>query len=313
VHFVVLSGIPRREKGEFVGRLAHMGLSMFVTGLAENALKALDAARTCEEISLALMQFEGGSEDGPAPRGGEAGTAVEAPELELPWAHPRSSSIPQDAFTQFLNTFDRLDEATKLLAVQTLKRLDPQHLERIQQELASLEPEHRLKAVKMVVTFHREEELEETLLKLARDPDQRVRATVARTLGILEDEPAIRALLQTVTDIDRRVVANSVEAIEAAGRQELLGLVRIFADHPNNRIRANAVKALWNMGDRRGRGLLEEMLADDDEMMRLSASWLLGEIDYPARMELLRKLARTDPSERVRSKALSILGETDDD
>jgi HEAT repeat protein len=112
-----------------------------------------------------------------------------------------------------------------------------------------------------------------------------------------------------VSDADRRVVANSVEALEALDREELLDLVRIFAAHPNNRIRANAAKALWTMGDRQARTLLDEMLADPDEMMRLSATWLLGEIDHPLRIELLTKLSTTDPAERVRAKALNILGE----
>ena len=153
--------------------------------------------------------------------------------------------------------------------------------------------------------------MQETLLSLTRDADRRVRATVVKTLGIMEDQAAIRALLSAVTDIDRRVVANSVEALESVGREEMLGLVRIFAEHPNNRIRANAVKALWTLGDTRAATLLDGMLRSDDEMMRLSATWLLGEIDLGDRIETLLKLSKTDPAERVRHKALMILGETD--
>jgi len=242
---------------------------------------------------------------------GKKRVVIEVPELELPWAHPEAESLPEDAFTQFFNTFDQLDEATKLLAVQTLKRLDPDHLEHIQQELASLEGANRLKAVRIVVMFHREQDVEEALLSLAQDSDRHVRATVVKTLGILEDEMAIRTLLDAVTDADRRVVANSVEAIETVGRDELLGLVRIFVTHPNNRIRANAIKALWTLGDNEAGKLLGGMLDSDDDMMRLSATWLLGEVDHSGRIELLMKIAKNDPSDLVRRKALSILGETD--
>jgi hypothetical protein len=50
----------------------------------------------------------------------------------------------------------------------------------------------------------------------------------------------------------------------------MLGLVRILAVHPNNRIRANAVKALWTLGDTTESGrMLDEMLESADEMMRL--------------------------------------------
>jgi HEAT repeat protein len=53
---------------------------------------------------------------------------------------------------------------------------------------------------------------------------------------------------------------------------------------------------------------LDEMLASDQEMMRLSAVWVLGEIDHPHRIERLTRVSQTDASERVRAKALSILG-----
>jgi len=56
---------------------------------------------------------------------------------------------------------------------------------------------------------------------------------------------------------------------------------------------------------------LDGMLRSDDEMMRLSATWLLGEIDLSDRVDALLRLSKDDPSERVRHKALMILGETD--
>ena len=240
----------------------------------------------------------------------EAADATElVPELDLPWAHPDAQSLPADAFAQFFNAYDRLDEATKLLAAENLKRLGPAQLERLRDELSGVAPERRLRAVKIVVTLHREQDLEPALLALVSDDDRHVRATVVKTLGILEDEPAVRALLEAVSDADRRVVANSVEAIEQTGRGELAGLARIFASHPNNRIRANAVKALFSLGERDAPDLLDAMLADGDEMMRLSATWVLGEIDHPRRIEKLATVAATDPSDRVRAKARSILGE----
>jgi len=315
IHFALLSGVPVDQKEAFLREVAAAELPMFVTGIAESLLKAMNEGRGVGQISLALVYLERqmGLPAGSTAKGApvKKGAPLEVPELELPWAHPQTESIPGDAFTQFFNTFDRLDDATKLLAIQTLKRLDPGHLEHIQRELSSLEPGRRLKAVRIVVMFHREQEVEQTLLRLASDRDRHVRATVVKTLGILEDEAAIRALLEAVTDVDRRVVANSVEAIETVGREELLGLVNIFAGHPNNRIRANAIKALWTMGDGSATKRLEEMLQNDDEMMRLSATWLLGEIDHTGRIDMLMKLAKTDPSELVRAKARSILGEGD--
>jgi len=315
MHFLVLSGVPAEDKTALLRAVGGSAASLFVRGIAENVLTAMQKGRHKREVSLALVHLENVMGIGPGipetARRAPMPAALEMPELELPWAHPETQSLPADAFTQFFNTFDALDDATKLLAVAMLKQLDPTYLEHIQQELASLEGTRRLRAVKIVVMFHREQDVQETLVRLTSDRDRRVRATVVKTLGLLEDQVAIRALLQAVTDADRRVVANSVEALESTGREEMLGLVRIFAAHPNNRIRANAIKALWSMGDTRAASLLDAMLRSDDEMMRLSATWLLGEIDLVDRIDILLKLSKTDASERVRQKALMILGEKD--
>ena len=125
-------------------------------GIAENVLDAMRAGRHKREISLALTHLENVMGIGPGVPEGDDATpsgALEMPELELPWAHPETEALPADAFTQFFNTFDDLDEATKLLAVAVLKRLDPTHLAHIRDELSSLEGGRRLRAVKIVVMF----------------------------------------------------------------------------------------------------------------------------------------------------------------
>ncbi len=307
-HFIVLSGAAAAAKPALLDVAASAGGPGFVKSLAETTASALRAGRPPGEISAALAYLEGeiGRRAARSPGGGDEPLALE---LEFPWAHPDAASLPADAFTQFFNAFDRLDDATKRLAAENLRRLDPSHLDRLRQELAGLDAERRLRAVKVLVALGGEEALEGALLTLASDPDRHVRATVVKALGVLEDEPVARALLAAVNDPDRRVVANTVEAIEQIGREEFAGLVRILAGHPNNRIRANAIKALWTLGVRDAASRLDAMLADPDEMMRLSATWVLGEVDHPQRIEMLRSVASTDPSERVRAKAKSILGE----
>ena len=321
VHFIALSGAPLAEKLALLDAAAAGAFPEFVKTLAETAAAALRAGRSPIEVSAALAYLEGevgqraaqsqiaSKQAYNASEQGDSLLSIEL-ELELPWAHPETAALPADAFTQFFNAFDRLDDATKRLAAENLRRLDPSHLDRLRQELAGLDPERRLRAVKALVALHGEHDLEGALLTLSSDPDRHVRATVVKSLGILEDERATRALLEAVNDPDRRVVANTVEAIEQIGREEFAELVRILATHPNNRIRANAIKALWTMGARDALSRLDTMLADPDEMMRLSATWLLGEVDHPQRIEILRSVAGSDPSERVRAKAKSILGET---
>ncbi len=317
VHLVALSGAAADDKLAFFDAVAAGKFPPFVTGLAECVASALRAGRRPDEISAALVYLEGGMGMHAAKARPAEAREIETgivPELELPWAHPATSAaggLPADAFTQFFNAFDRLDEATKRLAAESLKRVDPAQIEKLREELEALDPERRLRAVKIVAALRREHDLEGALLTLASDPDRHVRATVVKMLGLLEDDLAVRALLEAVTDGDRRVIANSVEAIERLGRAELSGLVRVFTSHPNNRIRANAIKALWSLGERGSDvlALLDRMLEEGDEMRRLSATWLLGEIDHPRRIEKLQHIAKSDASARVRAKARAILGE----
>jgi HEAT repeat protein len=222
-----------------------------------------------------------------------------------------------EGFRRFFEEFDRLDPVAREVACATLSRVDPELDAELTEVLTSVEGGVRLRAVKIVAALSREREVEETLLELVGDPDERVRSTVVKTLAALNSEPAVRALLEAVTDFDRRVVANAVETIEAGGYSELLGLVRILAGHANNRIRANAVKTLIKAGSPGAGQMLEEMLASPAEMMRLSATWVLGEVvrqsgggrEYPGGLERLRSMAQGDPSARVRERARGILGE----
>ena len=80
----------------------------------------------------------------------------------------------------------------------------------------------------------------------------------------------------------------------------------VFLDYPDNRIRANAIKALWSMRDRSGLLALQKMITSQTTEDRLSAVWLLGQVEIPRRTDILRKIAAKDPSQRVRDKAAEV-------
>jgi PleD family two-component response regulator len=48
----------------------------------------------------------------------------------------------------------------------------------------------------------------------------------------------------------------------------------------DNRVRANALRSLWNLGYKDIEGSLREMLRDEDPQMRSSAVWVIGEIGH---------------------------------
>ncbi len=70
----------------------------------------------------------------------------------------------------------------------------------------------------------------------------------------------------------------------------------------DNRVRANAAKALWNIGWPGAEAALDEVLVDDDEAMRLSAVWVLGEVAMPDAARLLGDRLAAEASAAVREK-----------
>jgi hypothetical protein len=66
--------------------------------------------------------------------------------------------------------------------------------------------------------------------------------------------------------------------MEAIGSLQVVEYIGKFRDHKNNRIRANALKALLRLGVRDCITDIESMLLDKKELMRASATWVIGEI-----------------------------------
>jgi HEAT repeat protein len=75
-----------------------------------------------------------------------------------------------------------------------------------------------------------------------------------------------------------------------------------FLADPDNRARANAAKALHVFGRPEGRPVLEAMLEDPSELMRLSSVWAIGELGFDGAAELLLARGRIEPSAAVKSK-----------
>jgi len=85
--------------------------------------------------------------------------------------------------------------------------------------------------------------------------------------------------------------------------EKFIGLLTPFLRHANNRLRANAARALVQLDHLPAREVLFDMLNDPSEPMRLSAAWTLGRVALPGAIALLETVAVEDPSPRVRARA----------
>ncbi len=225
---------------------------------------------------------------------------------------PSVSAIAREAvshrgFHHYLGSFSKMDSETRAAAGQALTKLDPHLLKRLEEELDAQEPGRRLRALQVLDTLERGNELMPALIKLMEDPDIRVRASTARSLGHVGNLEALRLLVRGLTDPDRRVRANAIEALGRSGDRRLGSLLFPFLKHEDNRSRANAVRVLWQLGFPEASTHLEAMLGSPSEAMRISGLWVLAQIRWPDAAARLSRLTETDPSLRVRARARKLL------
>lgn len=144
-----------------------------------------------------------------------------------------------------------------------------------------------------------------------------------RTLGLLERlSGALRGETRKVvvekpgggreilTDINPhiRARADGVELIEATVDDPEVGerLLKPFLEDRDSRIRANAGKALYKFNKEKAMVVLTEMCKSNDQWMRLSGAWALGEIGSQTTAEILLSLLQ-DSWEFVRERAAKSL------
>ncbi|MDA7857880.1 HEAT repeat domain-containing protein [bacterium] len=106
---------------------------------------------------------------------------------------------------------------------------------------------------------------------------------------------------QIITDVNPhiRARADGVEVIEATVEDPATGerLLEPFLKDKDSRVKANAAKGLYKFNKEKAMVILGEMCRSEDQWMRLSASWVLGEIGTTTALEILLVLLK-DPNEQ---------------
>ena len=115
---------------------------------------------------------------------------------------------------------------------------------------------------------------------------------------------------EIITDINPhiRARADGVELIETTVDDPKVGerLLKPFLEDRDSRVRANAGKALYKYNKEKAMVVLTEMCKSDDQWMRLSGAWALGEIGSQSAAEILLSLLK-DSWEFVKKRAVKSL------
>ncbi len=177
----------------------------------------------------------------------------------------------------------------------------------LRSRLASSNPLERIEALTAVRSAHAETSVAEVIHRLVHDAEPAVRATAVARLGLLPGSTSTRLLRAALDDADPRVQANAIEALEQLAPPRFNEWVQSKLTARQPRLRANAVKALLpHDAENAGLALLD-MLDDGSRASKLSAMWVIGQLQLGSLGERLAFMGRDDADESVRRCANKLL------
>jgi hypothetical protein len=127
----------------------------------------------------------------------------------------------------------------------------------------------------------------------------KVLSRAIRLLGQIGNEEHVSLLTEKLRSTDRRVKANTVEALESIGGKRVYEYLNLLVDEQDNRVKANILIALGKYGDLKVFDLLSHMIKDSESHMRASAAFALGKLGMAQGVEpLINALNDKDPMVR---------------
>ncbi|GIK17625.1 MAG: hypothetical protein BroJett003_25890 [Planctomycetota bacterium] len=154
----------------------------------------------------------------------------------------------------------------------------------------------------------------DAILRLIHDPDAIVRATAAASLAGVDRGIAAGALRSALSDVEPRVQANAIEALERTADDRITAWIAPMLKAAEPRVRANAIKALLARQHAPAGDALLHMLEDSSRAARISALWVVQRLGLRSCALVVGRMGREDPDMHVRRRAnrcLSALGEAD--
>jgi len=150
--------------------------------------------------------------------------------------------------TALFDSYHDINEDIRKSLVDLMAKIRPDIISTLRNEIYSPNIFKRVRSIQILGLISKKGEVREYLKEMIRDSDEKVRATVIRSLGEMIEKSEANILITLLNDFDDRVRANTIEALEHVGNQNLVGIIARYRNDSHNRIRANAIKALWKLG-----------------------------------------------------------------
>ncbi|MGM0608514.1 MAG: HEAT repeat domain-containing protein [Candidatus Muiribacteriota bacterium] len=138
-----------------------------------------------------------------------------------------------------------------------------------------------------------------------------VKATILIMLGDIADEKIIPRLAKFLKDSDRRIRANTVEALSKIGDRKIIDLlIPVIEEEKDNRVLANTAIALWKFEDIREKVLqvFKKMTEDREKWMRASALYAFGETEVSEFLEFLLESVEDEDEDICRNALIALVG-----
>lgn len=212
------------------------------------------------------------------------------------------------SFTLLWSQWTTLDAATRRGAARAWLKLDRDDRQRLTGKLRDERAENRLRAVSMIRALGLADRFAAELIDRLEDVDGKVASSAAAALGSAgATEQMISALGKVLDHPDDRVRSNAIESLRRLGRLEcseprLLRLAR----EGGNRSRATALWAMLQQPTEQSMAAMAAMLNDPRPAHRLSALWVVNRTRPLALIRRVTDLARRDPEIAVRRAARRI-------
>jgi HEAT repeat protein len=209
-------------------------------------------------------------------------------------------------FDRLWERWDRLNIRMRVLAGVTLIRANPNFYRQLSLKLRHPDHRDRLKAIMMIRQLKLPQQFRNELLRLIHDESPRTASASVGALGPLSKPPRLkRMLVELLEHPNDRIRANAVEALAQSG--DLVAahssLRQLAVAGTGNRSRATAIWALGVMGDAQANDRLSSMLADARSRHRLSAIWVVQKLAIRQMVPRLKQIVESDSESSIRMAA----------
>ncbi|MEX0887137.1 MAG: HEAT repeat domain-containing protein [Phycisphaeraceae bacterium] len=213
-------------------------------------------------------------------------------------------------FSRLWDLWPRLEESRRLAAAQALIKIDPNFHRQLADRLRVDDRKTRLRALSIIHGLNQGPFFEAALTELAASADEVVASAAVRALGSAESPEAVESLEAALEHPDARVRANAVEALsQVRSTRHVQTLVQMATADKAARPRANAIDALLQMRTSDAIRGLSRMLADPRPGHRASALWLVQQAQMLTLARHVAEMSLGDPDTEIRQRARAVIRE----